>query len=84
METENRLNYLRQRSSNLIVMKECQYKKKENSDNINFKFPLRIRDALYGGQTSVLYKDCFHMGKIFHVDFNSLYPSVQYEESYPI
>ena len=62
-------------------MKECEYK--DRNGDFNCKYPLKIRDALYGGRTSpaVLYKDCFHAGKIFHVDFNSLYPSVQ---PYPV
>ena len=83
-ETMNRLSYLKKRCRNLVVMKECEYK--DRNDDFNYKYPLKIRDALYGGRTSpaILYKDCFHVGKIFHVDFNSLYLSVQYKKSYPV
>ena len=47
---------------------------------------MKIRDTLYGGCTSpaILYKDCFHGGKIYYVDFISLYPSVQFSEFFPI
>lgn len=86
METESRLHYLRQKCFRLIVMKECEYVQKNIDDDVEFKYPIKIRDALYGGQTScaVLYKDCLVKGKIFHIDFNSLYPDVQYKEYYPI
>ena len=79
----NRLSYLKKRCHNLVIMKECKYK--DRNYYFNYKYPLKIRDALYGGQTlaTVLYKDCFHAGKIFHVDFNSLY-LVQYKKLYPV
>ena len=82
-ETSNRLNYLKLRCRKLIIMKECEYLAfiKGRPKKIFHKTPLKIRDSLYGGCTSpaVLYKDCFHQGKIDYIDFISLYPSVQFE-----
>ena len=82
-KTSNRLNYLKMRCSRIIIMKECQYK---NHAKQCHRVPLKIRDTLYGGRTSpaVLYKGCFHGGKIYYVDFVSLYPSVQFCEYFPI
>ena len=88
METFNRLSYLKMRCSNMVIMKECKYLetiKGKPFENIK-KSPLKIRDSLYGGRTcaAVLYKDCYEKGKIHYVDFVSLYPSVQFEEFYPV
>ena len=88
METKIRLKYLETRCKTVKVMKECDYMKtraKNKKRNI-LKTPLKIRDALYGGHTSpsVLHKDCFEKGKIYYVDFVSLYPSIQYNEFYPV
>ena len=84
-ETESRLNYIRMHVSQVVVMKDCEVNVDELSC-VSVDVPLRIRDAMYGGRTSsaVLYKDCESGGKIHYVDFNSLYPSVQYENEFPI
>ena len=87
-ETSSRLNYLKHRCSNVIVMKECKYSQqlKESDKTFIEKMPLRIRDSLYGGRTSpsVLFKDCSNGGKIHYIDFVSLYPSIQFEEYFPV
>ena len=87
-ETLNRLKYLERRCAKIVVMKECKYLKNvaKKSKKIFNKIPIKIRDSLYGGRTSpaVLYKDCFNKGKIYYVDFVSLYPSVQYKNEFPV
>ena len=81
-ETKSRLNYIKYYVMRLVVMKECEINSDLLSDEtctLLSKSPLKIRDAMYGGRTScsVLYKDWeSREGKIHHVDFNSLYPSV--------
>ena len=72
-ETMNRLSYLKKRCRNLVVMKECEYK--DRNDDFNYKYPLKIRDVLYGGQTSpaVLYKDCFDVGKKYSTSISIHY-----------
>ena len=88
-EKSSRLNHLKMRCSNLIVMKECKYLKTIKGKNMGKflkKSPIKIRDSLYGGRTSpsVLYKDCMDRGKIHYVDFVSLYPSIQFEKYFPV
>ena len=84
-ETETRLNYIQMHVSRLVVMKDCEVNRDKLS-SVSVDTPLKIRDAMYGGRTSlaILYKDCECGGKIHYVDFNSLYPSVQYENEFPI
>ena len=43
-ETMNRLNYLKKHCHNLVIMKECKYKDRNNY--FNYKYPLKIRDVL--------------------------------------
>ena len=85
-ETSSRLNHLKNYCSKVIIMKECQYLKKEKKIYDNFRYPLKIRDSLYGGRTSpvALFKDCSNGGKIYYVDFVSLYPSIQFENYFPV
>ena len=88
-ETSARLNYLKMRCSNIVIMKECEYLnmiKEKDFEKFQKKTPLKIRDSLYGGRTSpsVLFKDCANRGKIYYVDFVSLYPSIQFEKYFPV
>ena len=88
-ETSSRLNYLKMRCSNLIIMKEYQYLKTiegKNVERFQKKSPIKIRDSLYGGRTSpaILYKDCVNRGKIHYVDFVSLYPSIRFVKYFPV
>ena len=85
-ETSSRLNCLKNYCSNMIIVKECEYLKKRKETKSVIRCPLKIRDGLYGGRTSpaMLFKDCSNGGKIYYVDFVSLYPSIQFENFFPV
>ena len=93
-KTQDRMKYLREAGYVVTEKWECEFRK-EMKGNAELKSlyrkcmhinHLNPRDALYGGRTCSikLYKRVEEGQKMVYVDFNSLYPDVNFRCEYPV